>query len=338
MFVLLLSISIAGCAPEQEAQQEPTNTDEQSETQQDTQTTSENVPTPSEAGTTQDFTPPPAETTQARVGETTSENIPTVAVGERVSLGPFDFRLLDYVSIDRYSYVENTYPSIGEVDMVDAYPQAGKFVVVTYALENTSNSPVDPEGGATLSTAEPEFYDVAEQVNHPPTFYGDRTLQPRQMRVGQFIFDVPQDVEPSQLNVFAADEFGQLIEPGVNVNLTEEASQETPPEQILALQYEYINMAAFDEAYALFADQSQQIVSPEQYKAYFESVGPYGIKDYSFPSVQVQGDTATVEIVYTGFSMVTEEEQLQRTQQMVLEEDGWRVVMRDEQIAVFTGS
>lgn len=353
LILLLLGTFASGCAQEQEAQQESVSPQEQTRVQHTTTTTSKSMNTTTEVESnrptstpldettqaTQAVTTPLGETTQADVlGEEISADIPTVKLGESVSLGPFDFRVLDFTSTDHYTYVEATYPSIEEVDMVDTFPQVGKFVVVTYVVENTTNTPIDPEGVSTLVTATPEFYEIAEDVSHPPTVYGDRTLQPRQTRVGQLIFDVPQDVEPSRLDVYATDESMEPINQGAEVDLSAEAPEEIPPEDILALQYEYVTMAAFDEAYALFADQSQQLVSPEQYKAFFENVGPYGTKNYSFPSVQVQGDTATVNVVFTAFSMVSEEEQFQRTQQMVLEDEGWRIVMRDEQVSAFTGS
>ncbi len=73
------------------------------------------------------------------------------------------------------------------------------------------------------------------------------------------------------------------------------AAQEESPEDVLALQYRLINAGDYEGAYALFAEQSKQIVSPDQYRAYFESSAPYSITDYSFPSVDAQGDTASVE-------------------------------------------
>src|SRR4028118_148153 len=59
-------------------------------------------------------------------------------------------------------------------------------------------------------------------------------------------------------------------------------TQEQSPEDVLALQYEYINSGDFEEAYALFAGQSQREVSLEQYRAIFEANAPYSVTDYSF--------------------------------------------------------
>jgi hypothetical protein len=107
------------------------------------------------------------------------------------------------------------------------------------------------------------------------------------------------------------------------------------PEEVLASQYELVNAGDYGAAYALFDEGSQQLVSAEQYGAYFESLAPYEITSYSFSSVQVQGETATlaVDLVVSSSAGV---EQYQVTQQMVLEDGSWRAVMREEQVAVFT--
>ena len=77
------------------------------------------------------------------------------------------------------------------------------------------------------------------------------------------------------------------------------ATQEESPEDVLALQYRLINAGDYEGAYALFADQSKQIVSPEQYRAFFEANAPYAVSDYSFPSVDVRGDAATIGAAFT---------------------------------------
>jgi len=114
-------------------------------------------------------------------------------------------------------------------------------------------------------------------------------------------------------------------------------SQGQSPEDVLALQYEYINRGDFEEAYALFAGQSQREVSLEQYRAFFEANAPYSITDYSFSPAQIQGDSATVDASFTVTSAASVE-QLQRTQQLVRENGDWRVVMRSEQLAAFTAT
>lgn len=115
----------------------------------------------------------------------------------------------------------------------------------------------------------------------------------------------------------------------------EVSPEEQAPEEVLALQYEYINSGDFEKAYALFAEQSRRLISLEQYRAFFEANAPYSVTDYSFPSVQVQGDSATVDAEFT-VNSAGGVEQLERTQQLVRENGDWRVVMRPEQIVAFT--
>jgi ketosteroid isomerase-like protein len=111
-------------------------------------------------------------------------------------------------------------------------------------------------------------------------------------------------------------------------------SPEPSPKEVLASQYRYINAGDYDAAYELFDEQSQQMVSSKQYSAYFASVAPYEIASYSFPSVQVQDDTASL-VVDLAVSSSNGEERYQVTQKMVREEGDWRVVMRNAQVASF---
>lgn len=115
------------------------------------------------------------------------------------------------------------------------------------------------------------------------------------------------------------------------------APPDQSPEDVLALQYEYLNRGDFDKAYSLFAEQSQQEVSLAQYRAFFEDNAPYSVTDYSFSPAQVQDDSATVDAVFTANSAAGSE-QLQRTQRFVRENGKWRVVMRPEQVAAFTAT
>lgn len=119
--------------------------------------------------------------------------------------------------------------------------------------------------------------------------------------------------------------------------LQEDSSKGNSPENVLALQYEYINRGDFQSAYSLFANQSRQEVSFNRYRSFFEANAPYSVTDYSFPSVQVQGNSATVDAAFTVNSAGGVED-LQRTQQLVREDGEWRVVMRPEQIAAFTAT
>jgi len=109
------------------------------------------------------------------------------------------------------------------------------------------------------------------------------------------------------------------------------------PEEVLASQYELVNAGDYAGAYALFDVQSQQLVSPEEYAAYFESLAPYEITSYSFSSAQIQGETATVVVDLT-VSSAAGMEQYQVSQQMVLEDGSWRAVMRPEQVTSFSAA
>ncbi|MDP9488472.1 MAG: hypothetical protein M3Q49_22260 [Actinomycetota bacterium] len=115
------------------------------------------------------------------------------------------------------------------------------------------------------------------------------------------------------------------------------AAQEESPEDALALQYRLINAGDYEGAYALFSEQSKQLVSPGQYRTYFESNAPYSITDYSFPSVDAQGDAATVEAALT-VNSASGQESYQRAQELVREGGAWRVVVRDEQASAFAAA
>ena len=112
-------------------------------------------------------------------------------------------------------------------------------------------------------------------------------------------------------------------------------TQEQSPEDVLALQYEYINSGDFEEAYSLFAEQSRQEVSLAQYRAFFEDNAPYSVTDYSFSAARVRGDSASVDAEFTVTS-ASGVERLERTQEFVCERGDWRVVMRPEQVVAFT--
>jgi len=111
--------------------------------------------------------------------------------------------------------------------------------------------------------------------------------------------------------------------------------QTQSPKDVLASQYQYINEGNYGMAYDLFANQSQQLVSLEEYNAYFASVAPYEIESYSFPDMDVQSDSASV-VADLAVSSSRGEDEYQVTQRMVREDGEWRVVMRDEQVASFT--
>jgi hypothetical protein len=55
------------------------------------------------------------------------------------------------------------------------------------------------------------------------------------------------------------------------------SSASPTPKDVLASHYQHINAGEYQAAYDLFDNQSQQLVSPEQYRAYFTSVARTGI-------------------------------------------------------------
>jgi hypothetical protein len=115
------------------------------------------------------------------------------------------------------------------------------------------------------------------------------------------------------------------------------ATQEGSPEDVLALQYRLINAGDYEGAYALFADESKQLITPEQYAAFFEANAPYSITDYSFLSVDNRGDEATVQAALTASSGLGQES-YQVAQPLVRQGAVWRVVMRDEQASSFAAA
>lgn len=125
---------------------------------------------------------------------------------------------------------------------------------------------------------------------------------------------------------------------GVEEQAVPEAPEEPAPEETLALQYQYLNEGNYDAAYNLFTEQSKQLISLEQYRAWFENAGNYQITNFSFPTVQVEDNTATVVADLIAISDTIGVDQYQRTQEMQLENGSWRVVIRDEQVELFAGT
>jgi len=142
----------------------------------------------------------------------------------------------------------------------------------------------------------------------------------------------PELTQPEEAN---EENVSERTEPAETKEATTVPDQE--PEEVLASQYELVNAGDYGAAYVLFDSGSQQLVSQEQYAAYFESLAPYEITNHSFSSAQVQGETATVVVDLT-VSSSTGIEQYQVSQQMVLEDGSWRAVMRPEQVASFTAA
>lgn len=254
-------------------------------------------------------------------------------VGESVSARSFDYRLLDYFVTDHYYYLEN--PSMD--DAMEGLPHAGKFVVVNYSVTNTSPQNVRPNLSAMLYTgagSEAEVYEESGDVMHPKSGLGTLELAPGQMGTGQFIFDVPADADPELVAVFFENDSEHPREEAGVVDLTQQDPFGLRPEEVLALQYEYLNMTAWKQAYELFAEESKREVSLERYEAYMNSgqrERPTAVIEYAFPSVEVEGDHATIERLFT-LSTPDGENELEATQEAVLEGEGWRILMRDDQV------
>jgi hypothetical protein len=274
----------------------------------------------------------------AEDAETTAQkvvgNMPVAgAVGENVETPQFDYRILDVFTTNHYYYLDN--PTID--DAMEGYSQAGEFVVVNYSVTNTSPQTLRPKLGALLHAkagGKTGVYEESRDVMHPKSDLGTLELAPGQMGTGQFIFDVPTDVDPEFVAVlFENDPEDPRGEAGV-VDLTRQDPLGLRAEEVLALQYEYLNMTAWKQAYELFAEESKREVSLEQYEAYMESgqrERPTAVIEYAFPSVEIAGDHAIIERVFT-LSTPDGKNQLEATQEAVLEDKGWRIVMRDDQI------
>jgi hypothetical protein len=274
----------------------------------------------------------PSGTKQEQTNQASGSPGPEAVIGESLEAGSFDLRVLDYFVTDSYYYL--TDPKLDEVQ--ESLSQAGKFVVVNYSLTNTSSQTVSPTPFAQLHAANGEVFDQTPEVSPPhridPVLAVD-DIPPRGMIVSQFIFDVPSDVVPELLTITNEPTLTRSLDVGA-VDLTSENPQGPSPEEILALQYEYANMTAWKQAYELFAQESQARVSEQEYADFWKSRPPEAITEYSFPSVVVQGDHATIERVYTD-ATAKKSVQSKATQEAVREDDGWRIVMRDSQVKAF---
>ena len=254
-------------------------------------------------------------------------------VGEGVETPSADYRFLDYFATDHYYYLEN--PS--KDDVVEGYSQAGKFVVVTYSVTNPSARTLRPDLVAMLRArvgGETGVYEESEDVMHPRSSPGVLELAPGQLGTGQFIFDVPASADPEQVAVaFEEDSEHPGGEAGA-VDLTRRNPLGPSAEETLALQYEYLNMTAWERAYELFAEESKREVTLEQYQTYMDSghsERPTAVIEYAFPSVEFEGVRTAIEREFTLATPYGEHLQ-KATQEAVLEDEGWRIVMRDDQI------
>jgi hypothetical protein len=279
---------------------------------------------------------------EERRGEPTPQvegDIPIAGtIGESVEASSFDLRVLDYFVSDSFYYLAD--PGFGQPQ---AYvSEAGKFVVVDYSVTNTSAETIRPSPMGRLHAGAGDTVEVYEQNDQivpggrmSPEMRMDE-IAPRQVRVSQFVFDVPDDVDPELVAVTDGLTVTSSFDVGA-VDLTEGDPRGPRPEEILALQYEYGNMAAYEQAYELFAQETKERVSEQTYVFAQErdnQENSIAFTGYSFPSVDVRGDRATIERVAT-YSNEDEAGRDKATQEMVLEDDGWRIVMRDEQYDFF---
>jgi hypothetical protein len=97
----------------------------------------------------------------------------------------------------------------------------------------------------------------------------------------------------------------------------------------LDLQYQFLNSGQYEKAYNLFAEQSQRLISLEQYSSAYAPT--YEVSDYTVYSEQIQGDTATLEAELFVSGTQRGSHSYSVTQEFVREGGEWRVIMRDAQ-------
>ncbi len=260
-------------------------------------------------------------------------NIPISGImGEAIETPSFEYRILDIYETDNYYYLEN--PSI---DMQSsAISQAGKLVVLTYSMTNTNPQNVKVNLGGMLHVRvgdKVEFYEESGEAAHPYSggIFGGPELAPREVLLGQFIFDVPTDAKPELLVVLFEDEIEEPRGEAGAVDLTQEDPQGPTSEEILGLQYEYFNMFAWEEAYNLYAQESKDRVPLDRFISVNEALTPSVFNDFSVPSIDISGDRATMHVVRTYSTEDASRQQEEITQEAQRESEGWRIVMRANQ-------
>jgi hypothetical protein len=258
-------------------------------------------------------------------------------VGEKVERSSFDLRVLDYFTAEQYYYVIRRVEPMAEyvVFEEDAISQAGKFVVVNYSVTNTSPFTIEPVLSAQLhvkgADGKTEVYE--ETVDFPPSRARNKDIVMDGMRLSQFIFDVPTEVEPALLAV-SEEAIGSAVPEVVDLRASD--PQGPSPEEILALQNEYFNMTDFERVYDLYAQESKDRVSEQVFvsaekKAKQQGVSPTTPTSYSIPSAEIEGDRATIPLV--GIEPPVEGEGLHRVvthaheAEAVLDDEGWRILM-----------
>jgi hypothetical protein len=273
-------------------------------------------------------------------GDSASANSGQI-VGENVEGSSFDLRVLDYFTAEQYYYVIGRVGSMAEyvVFEEDAISQAGKFVVVNYSVTNTSPFTIEPVLSAQLhvkgADGKTEVYE--ETDDFPPPRARNKDIVRDGMRLSQFIFDVPTEVEPELLAVAEEATTATGSAELEVVDLRESDPQGPRPEEILALQSEYFNMTDFERAYDLYAQESKDRVSEQVFVSAQKEGKQQGASytvptSYSIPSVEIEGDRATIHVV--GIEPPVEREGLHLSRvthphedEAVLDDEGWRIMM-----------
>src|SRR5215207_2844699 len=266
-------------------------------------------------------------------------------VEEKVERSSFDLRsalrVLDYFTAEQYYYVIRRVEPMAQwvVFEEDAISQAGKFVVVNYSVTNTSPFTIEPVLSAQLhvkgADGKTEVYQETEDF--PPPRARNKDIVRDGMRLSQFIFDVPTEVEPELLAV-AEEAIGSAV-PEV-VDLRESDPQGPSPEEILALQNEYFNMTDFERVYDLYAQESKDRVSEQVFVSAEKKAKQQGVSyttptSYSIPSAEIEGDRATIPLVAVeppvegeGLHRVTHAHEAEA----VLDDEGWRIMMSKSEL------
>jgi hypothetical protein len=285
-------------------------------------------------------------------GDSASANSGQI-VGENVEGSTFDLRVLDYFTAEQYYYVITRGDSMAVyvVFEEDAISQAGKFVVVNYSVTNTSPLTIEPVLSAKLhvkgADGKTEVYQETDDFQPPRA--RNKDIVRDGMRLSQFIFDVPKEVEPELLAVAeeattatGSADFRYALEV---VDLRESDPQGPTPEEILALQNEYFNMTDFERAYDLYAQESKDRVSEQVFVSAQKEGKQQGASytvptSYSIPSVEIEGDRATIHVV--GIEPPVEREGLHLSRvthpheaELVLDDEGWRILMGKSELFHF---
>jgi hypothetical protein len=248
-------------------------------------------------------------------------------VGETLDYGEFEFRVLS-VTKDKHWFYPETETGFGSQEE----SLAGEFVTIWYSVSNTGATPLRLSPGANLTVSSGETFALA-------TAQCDELerLQPRELGLGCFVFDVPSDVEAE--SVWVQFRHGNLAPETFDLTRADSAAE---ADEILALQYEYLNCGYFSLAYDLFASESKAQFSEEQYVTAMstgtsEEWKRYPVSDFAFPRVTVEGDHAEVERIITTYDNKNyASSQERRTQELIKEDGQWRIVARPEQVTFYT--